>query len=445
MMKCSGFSSRVPGALLAVTVPLFLGGMTAPLTAQDKQAPSFLNERELRALLTHSPLTLLAPDPTNRVADDARAARLGQQLFFDQRLSADGTVSCATCHQPELAFTDGLSRSKGLAEVTRNAPTLIDVARQRWFFWDGRADTLWSQALEPLEHPSEQGIDRLSAVRVVAGDSQLRNSYEEIFGSLPDLTDVSRFPAGRARPAADDADEAARTWRAMSEEARDEVNLALSNLGKAIAAYERLLLSGEAPFDRFVAHLRSGDASGGGAISESAIRGAQIFVGKGGCRQCHLGPSFSDGEFHSTGVPPLGGGTPHDAGRYEGLRKLAAREFPADGAFSDDRKGEAAQRRHDLIVNSESWGLFKTPSLRQLIYTAPFMHEGQYATLDAVVEHYSTLSDVVMPGHHQEQILRPLNLTDAEKLDLVEFLRSLSSPLPDPALLAPPSAPNSFP
>jgi len=417
-------------------------GLGTELGAADEFT---LSPREVRALLTHSPLPPLPPDPTNRVADDPRAARLGQWLFFDQRLSADGTVACATCHQPELAFTDGVARSKGLAEVTRNAPTLIDVARQRWFFWDGRADTLWSQALDPLEHPAEQGIDRLSLIRIVFGDPALRQAYESIFGAMPDPGDSSRFPAGRARPAAPGTreadDESSLAWASMSTEARGEINRAFANLGKSIAAYERLLLSAEAPFDRFVKALASGDMTGGGSISDSARRGAGIFVGKGGCRQCHLGPSFSDGEFHSTGVPPLGGVAPHDAGRYEGLRRLAAREFPADGPYSDEQGGATALRRHNLVVNSESWGLFKTPTLRQLTYTAPYMHEGQYATLDAVVEHYSTLSDVVMPGHHQEQILRPLNLSEQEKRDLIEFLRALSSPLPEASLLQPPPSP----
>ena len=141
------------------------------------------------------------PDPTNAVADDPRAARLGQFLFFEQRLSGTGTIACATCHEPGRSWTDGREVAEGLGTLTRHTPSLWNVAYNRWFFWDGRADSLWSQALSPLEHPDEHGGSRLQYAHLVHGDPELRAAYERVFGPLPELEDTERFPPeGRPVP-----------------------------------------------------------------------------------------------------------------------------------------------------------------------------------------------------------------------------------------------------
>src|SRR5207248_7601058 len=135
----------------------------------------------------------------NGFADSAPAAALGQFLYFDKRLSGNGEVACATCHQPARGFADGRAIAKGLFSGTRNTPSLLNVALNHWFFWDGRADSLWSQALQPLEGPNEEGGDRLHIAHLVADDAALSAAYQRVFGKLPPFDDIARFPP-HARP-----------------------------------------------------------------------------------------------------------------------------------------------------------------------------------------------------------------------------------------------------
>jgi cytochrome c peroxidase len=397
--------------------------------------------RERKRILAHAPLGPRPADETNAVADDPAAARLGQFLFFDTRLSGNGEVSCATCHDPEQSFADGRQLARGIGDLTRHTPALWNVAYNRWFFWDGRADTLWAQALVPLEVPDEHGTTRLHCAHVVHGDRAVRTAYERVFGPMPDLDDAARFPAD-ARPVPDEPGHPHhRAWMAMAPDDRAAVDRVFANLGKAIAAYERRLVSDRAPFDTFVEGLRDGDPERMAAITPAAQRGLKLFAGRANCELCHFGPNFSDGEFHSTGIGPLGGGPLHDAARYEGIEQLRANPFNATGPFADGRDGPAADKTRSLVRSTESWGQFKTPSLRNVALTAPYMHQGQLATLRDVIEHYSTLENAVLPGHHREQLLVPLNLTDEEIADLEAFLRSLTGGSPDPALLRQPASP----
>ncbi|MCL4211634.1 MAG: hypothetical protein KJZ68_13350, partial [Phycisphaerales bacterium] len=171
--------------------------------ASTGDAPEF-TEIEIRRILQHE-WRAIPPDPTNRFADDPRAAHFGQYLFFDTRFSANGQVSCATCHDPAKGFADGLPLGKGLAELTRHSMTLWNVGRNRWFFWDGRIDTLWAQALQPFENAMEMGTNRVRVVRQIASDPVLREAYEALFGSLPGGEAMSQFPPD-ARPVPDDPD-----------------------------------------------------------------------------------------------------------------------------------------------------------------------------------------------------------------------------------------------
>ena len=141
-----------------------------------------------------SPLGQPPADPTNAVADDPRAAHLGRRLFFEKRLSGDGRLSCAHCHDPEQAFTDGKTLAEGVGRTERNSPSLLNVAWQRWLFWDGRADTLWSQALKPLEHPLEMNGNRVAVARLLASDASLRVEYEALFNALPPMNDTHQSP-----------------------------------------------------------------------------------------------------------------------------------------------------------------------------------------------------------------------------------------------------------
>ncbi len=399
-----------------------------PASGAAAQAEVEWSEREWAKARTHSPLPAPRPSPTNRFADNALAALLGQRLFFDARFSANGSVSCASCHAPDLGFSDGKSLSTGLGRTARHSPSLWNVAQQRWFFWDGRADSLWAQAVQPLENPKEMGFDRVSLARTLRGDATLRTEYEKLFGALPD---VASWPE-RAAPG-DDGSELAAAWQRMGAEEQRAASRVAANFGKALEAFERTLVRGNAPFDRFVA----GETT---ALSESARRGWKLFAGRANCRSCHSGPAFTDGEFHNIGIPPLAGGKSEDPARYAGIELLRADPFNSQGEFSDARAGEDALRLETLERTPQAFGEYRTPSLRNVALTAPYMHEGQLKSLADVVRFYSTLEGATQVGHHQEQVLQPLNLSSDEAADLVAFLESLTgTPSPNAPLAPPPS------
>lgn len=357
---------------------------------------------ELAAILRHSPMPPPPPDPTDRFADDPRAARLGKALFFDARLSPSGSISCATCHQPARAFTDGRALAKGLALGTRRTPTLLGSSYDQWYFWDGRTDSQWSQALQPFENPREFGSNRRFVVHAVAADPALRAAYARIFGAPPPLT-----TAGGA------------------------VDRAFSNLGKAIEAYERRLVVGDSPFDRYVAALRGRDPSGEALLSPAAKRGLKLFTGAGNCELCHSGPDFSDGQFHNIGLPLLPRESP-DVGRAEGIRLVRADPFNGTGAFSDDRTGAVADRLAFLPAPLTQLGAFKTPSLRNVASTAPYMHDGRFTSLRAVLDFYAkgrSASKGRLVGVREATADLIPHFTPAQESDLIAFLDSLSDDL----------------
>ncbi len=377
------------------------------------------------------------PDPTNVRADHPQAVELGQALFFDRRLSGTGTVSCATCHQPERAFTDGKTVAEALGTGPRNTQSLLNVRRQRWFTWDGRNDNLWMQGLEPIEHPLEMDGNRVAAVRLVASDPDLRTRYEELFGPLPPL-DRERIPEA-ARPGPPDSTRVEHVaWAAMAEADRTRINKAFANLGKAIAAYERRLSDGSTRLDAFIAGLDETGRNSSAPLTERELAGLKLFVGKAGCWQCHHGDTLSDEEFHNLGIPSREGGMPVDEGRYQGIELLRENSFRAGGPYSNDPECDIAVVSEGLVNGPENWGRFKTPSLRGVGKTAPYMHAGQFEDLARVVRFYSTLEGAVALDHHAETVLEPLGLSDAEMADLVAFLETLSGPGPDPKLLEPP-------
>jgi cytochrome c peroxidase len=400
----------------------------------EPQAAASFTDRERRVILSLSPIPAPIKDSTNAAEGNETAIQLGKLLFFDRRLSGNGKISCATCHDPAKSWTDGQPVAIGNETGTRNTPTLWNVASNRWFFWDGHADSLWSQAVKPIESGAEMNSSRLQVARVVAGDARLRKLYETVFGSMPDLSNTARFPLAAGPQANDGARQA--SWWVMDGEDRQAVTRVLANVGKAIAAFESTIRTGPAPFDRFVADLRAGKTSSQ-AISTSAQRGLKTFIGKADCVLCHSGPHFTNMEFHDIRVAPLAGAAMRDEGRFEGVQKLAEDEFVAAGPFSDDPEGVRAQQV--FYVNAESGlrGHFKTPSLRNVATTAPYMHQGQKKTLRDVVKHYSTLEGAAEPADpmHVERLIRPLQLTEAELDDLVSFLESLTSE-PDPLSLS---------
>ncbi len=405
-------------------------------------------DEELELIFTLSPLPPPPPDPTNAVADDPDAAHLGQFLFFDRRLSRDGTMSCATCHDPGKGWADAQPIAQASAHASanrleplqRHTQTLWNVAYNRWFFWDGRADTLWAQALVPLEDPREHGTTRLEIAHLVHGDPQLREAYEGIFGALPDLDDEERFPAA-GRPVPDDeAHPHHVAWSAMAGEDHLAVNRVFTNVAKCIAAFERRIVTNSAPFDWYVGALQRGDPALPRIFPRAAERGLKLFVGKAGCRNCHHGPNFTDLEFHNTRLPHGRGGEQRDPGRYRGQDLVVASEFNGIGPYSDDTSGEARLAIEHLKPKGHDWGEFKTPTLRNTAATAPYMHQGQLARLEDVVRFYSTLEGAVPPPH-PDPLLQPLNLTEDEIRDLVAFLETLTTQALPAELLEQPASP----
>ena len=366
----------------------------------------------------------LAPDPSNKVADDERAAALGQQLFFDTRLSSNGKVACASCHLPAQEFQDGRPLGQGVGTTARRTMPIAGTAYSPWLFWDGRKDSQWAQALGPLESAVEHGGSRTQYAHLI--DQRYRAAYEAIFGALPELSDPARFPAA-AGPVADPAARAA--WERMAPADREIVTRIYANLGKAIAAYERKIMPGPSRFDRYVEALLSGDrATMRDALSQNEVAGLRLFVGKAGCINCHNGPLFTNNDFHNTGVPAAPG-LPEDTGRAQGVRQVLADEFNCLSAYSDAAPEDCGELRFAKTDDHALERQFKPPSLRNVAERAPYMHAGQFATLREVLEHYNRAP--AAPAGHSE--LKPLGLSEQELSQLEAFLRSLSGEVQAPA------------
>ena len=367
----------------------------------------------LRSLWIGS-LEALPPDPSNRYADDPRAADMGHRLFFDTRLSANGAVACATCHRPEKYFTDGRTLSKGVGTAPRHAPTLVGTAHSPWFFWDGRKDSQWSQALGPLEAAVEHGGTRTQYVKYILSDPRYRAAYEALFG--PSDVDPASLPDSAMPPDAN--------WAGMDDAAREAVTRVFVNIGKAIAAYERRLMPGASRFDRYVAALIEGKR-GRRILSADEVAGLRLFIGRGNCTQCHNGPLFTNNAFHNTGMPGAGGG------RASGIRAALDDPFNCVGRFSDAGTTDCGELRFAKTTGPELPGAFKSPTLRNVAETAPYMHDGSLPTLRAVLEHYNAAPAATV-GKSE---LRPLGLTTRELDRLEAFLRTLSGPPETPEAL----------
>ncbi len=363
-------------------------------------------------------LPALAPDPSNRVGDDPRAAAMGQKLFFDTRLSSNGKVACATCHLPSKDFQDGKPLGQGVGTTARRTMPIAGTAYSPWLFWDGRKDSQWAQALGPLESPVEHGGSRAQYAHLI--DQQYRAEYEAIFGPLPDMADPNRFPAS-AGPVADPNAHAA--WDGMSAADRDAITRIYANMGKAIAAYERTIMPGPSRFDRYVEALLNSDMPAmRAALSPDEVAGLRLFVGKAQCINCHNGPLLTNNDFHNTGVPAATG-LPEDTGRAQGVRQVLADEFNCLSQYSDAAPEDCGELRFAKSDDHALERQFKPPSLRNVAERAPYMHAGQFASLREVLEHYNHAP--AAPAGHSE--LKPLNLSEQELGQIEAFLRSLST------------------
>ena len=280
---------------------------------------------------------------------------LGKHLYFDKRLSADDTIACATCHHPDKGWTDQAAVSTGIEGQTggRSAPTVINRVFSKAQFWDGRAASLEEQAKGPITNPIEMGMaDHDTTVKKIAAIAGYKPLFKAAFGD--ETVDIDR-------------------------------------IAKAIATFERTIVSGDSPFDKY----QAGDKT---AMNESAVRGLDLFKNKARCSVCHAGLNFTDEKYHNLGV-----------------------------GYGKD------QGRMDFTKNEADNGQFRTPTLRNIVDTAPYMHDGSEATLMDVVEFYDKGGE---KNPHLDKEMKPLELTDQEKNDLVEFMKALSgtvTPVTEPA------------
>lgn len=399
---------RVPFPLVAL--------LSAAIAVAGSASDPAWTSGEIETLRTLSSSALEPPpaDPTNRVADDPRAAELGRRLFFDPRLSSNGRVSCGTCHQPARDFQDGVALAAGVGSTGRRTMPLAATSRAPFLFWDGRKDSLWAQALGPLESPVEHGGTRAQYAHTVA--AHYRSEYEEVFGSLPDLSAVP----SSAAPVGDGL--AASAWSALSDSQRDGVTRVFVNIGKAIAAYERQITPRPSRFDRYVGALTSGE-SGRGILAEDEVAGLRLFIGRANCTQCHNGPLLTNNEFHNTGVPKRRE-LPMDHGRLAGATAALGDEFNCRSRWSDAH--ERCPELEFMTTGDDALDrAYKVPSLRNVAERAPFMDAGQFATLGEVLEHYNR-APAAASGHSE---LRPLRLSATELRQLEAFMRTLSGPI----------------
>jgi cytochrome c peroxidase len=375
----------------------------------------------------------LPPDPSNAVADDPAAAALGHKLFFDTRFSSNGLVSCATCHKPELKFTDGLPLAQGVGVTTRKTMSIVGTAYGSWFFWDGRKDSQWSQALGPTESPVEHGGNRGQYAHILYEDTAYRSEYEAVFGPFPDISDTTRFPES-AGPVEDA--EAKAAWENMAAADQELINRIFVNMGKAIAAYERKIMPGPARFDSYLEAILAGDDARARTIfTDSEANGLQLFIGKAQCINCHNGPLLTNNSFHNTGVPQRSDNIMDlDPGRVQGVSDAMSDPFNCLGSYSDAGPDGCPHVRFARTEGMELYVAFKTPTLRNVADTAPYMHAGQFASLPEVLNHYNLA--VPFRGHSE---LAALSLSAPEIQDLLAFLQTLSAPLSAPeGYLAPP-------
>ncbi len=371
------------------------------------------SDEEMKTLrsLSLSSLPPLPADPSNKYSDDPRAITLGRKLFFDKRFSANNKVSCGTCHIPEMSFTDKLPLAKGMGTTTRRTMPLIGAAYQSWFFWDGRKDSLWSQAIGPIESSVEHGFTRAHCAHLIT--DHYRREYEEIFGNLPKIDHKSCPP--KASPGTGNP-EALRAWNAMKPDDREAVNRIYANIGKAIAAFVRQITPQPALFDRYVAAVTKNDRDAAEKLmSADAVAGLKLFIGKAKCTNCHLGPLFTNSSFHNIGL-----NDPKDVGRAEGIDKVMKDEFNCLGDYSDAKPDACVELRFIDRNKIKNRGAFKTPTLRNVADRPPYMHAGQIKTLFEVLSFYRRSgSDEV---DHTE-----LSNADLEKIEA--FLKTLSGPL----------------
>jgi len=331
------------------------GAGQAAATPEPPQAPPQGTPFEVKVPLGLPPVPIPADNPMT-----VEKIELGKMLYFDKRVSADGTISCATCHDPKMAWAEHLPTSKGIHEQVggRNAPTVINAAYATTQFWDGRAKTLEEQAVGPVANPIEMGHTIEGMVQTLDGIPQYQELFKKVFGT----------------------------------------GVNAENFAKAVAAFERTILSGNSPYDRY----KAGDQN---ALTDAQKRGLKVFE-ESGCADCHTAPLFSNYEFYNAGI---------------GMNK----EKPDEG-------------RKTVTGKDEDMGAFRVPSLREVANTGPYFHDGSVATLEEAV---AIMAKGGIDNPHRSadfDTVREAQITSEQQKDLVEFLKALSGEFP---VIEPPQLP----
>lgn len=405
-----------------------------PLSTEPKEPQTGIvwsdSEKTLLQTLSLRNLPVSPRDPSNRFLGNPEAAQFGKALFFDPRLSDTGTISCSTCHQPQRHFSDGMTVASGVKPGTRNTPSLLGVSYQQWFFWDGRKDSVWAQALEPFENPNEHNLSRVSVIQKVLGVEDYYQRYQAIFGSAPTPEVFQSWPT-QANPNGDI--ESLKLWKGLSMNTRNEINGIYANIGKSIAAFEATLGFPPSRFDEFLESLSSDDSDGlsdapdknhqqGTVVkrpvfSVSEQKGLKLFLGKGACISCHHSPLLSSQHFQNIGTGVRG----KDLGRSQVAEAQSWDIFNCLGDFSDAAESDCKNLKYMSKNRHELAGSFKVPVLRNVSKTAPYMHDGRFKSLDEVVRFYRDPPSQRLTDHHLPEI----DLTDEEVAELVDFLKTL--------------------
>lgn len=369
---------------------VFLAAVSFNATAEDVDG---FSAEEIGKIRAHGPWPVKsASDPGNEYSGVGWAEKLGSRFFHDPGLSGNQAISCATCHQASKGFADGLAVAEGAGTHVRNTQSLFDLSQQRWFGWDGGADSLWAATLRPLLSEIEMN----STVKAIA-------AYVR---SLPDNT----WPADQIL-----------SIKSLSD---DELTVFVAKL---IAAFTRTIESEPTAFDRYRLGLINNKTQALSAYPENAKRGLKLFLGEANCWICHFGPNFSNGEFHDTGRSFFTGVGQVDPGRYTGIKRVRSDRYNLLGEFANvAEQSHAKLKTSTVTLTQANWGQWRTPSLRNLTLTAPYIHDGSISSLRGVVDAYADI-DPDRLHNDGEAILKPLSLSEQDREDLVAFLRSLST------------------
>ncbi|WNC73627.1 cytochrome c peroxidase [Thalassotalea psychrophila] len=353
------------------------------------------------------------PSLSNKFADNLNAIELGRKIFHDSRFSQNNNISCSTCHKADYNFTDNLALAKGLKKTTRRSMPIVGMEHQTWFFWDGRKDSLWSQALGPLENEREHGISRTEVLKLIR--QYYKDDYIAIFGELPAVK--PQYVQQIAYPSSDNT-LANTTWQTIPTAQQQDITQAFVNIGKSIAAFVRTIKPQNTRFDVFADSLKE-EKLNNTILTKQEQLGLKLFIGKANCINCHNGPLFSNGEFHHAGVID---NKEIDHGRGAVIDTILDEEFNCYSQWSDANAATECPHLDYLAIDQVKYQqTFKTPSLRNVAIRSPYMHAGQFNSLQEVLRNYRDNDGSLLSDELQHS-----NLNDNELDQLEAFLQTLT-------------------